>query len=113
MLLAAGIAAAPDAQGEFFDKRVAPILQKRCLMCHNEELKNGGISFVDRETLLKAGPRGPAIVPGKPGQSVLIRAVRYDSEPMMPPGIKLRSRDIRVLTDWVRQGAIWGTKLRK
>src|SRR5438445_8638840 len=55
----------------FFDDRVEPILSKRCLGCHNEELKDGGISFLDRDTLLKGGRRGPAIVPGKPEESGL------------------------------------------
>jgi Planctomycete cytochrome C len=43
-----------------FDRRVAPILTKRCLACHNEQLKNGGISFLDRDSLLKGGSHGPA-----------------------------------------------------
>jgi len=66
--VAAFAAAAPawEKPERFFDTRVAPILTKRCLGCHNAELKNGDISFLDRESLLKGGRRGPAIVPGKP-----------------------------------------------
>jgi hypothetical protein len=97
---------------QFFDDRVAPILSKRCLGCHNEELKDGGISFLDRESLLKGGGRGPAIVPRKPGESVLIYAVRQDGELKMPPGAKLSAQDIATLTEWIERGAVWGTKLR-
>ena len=96
----------------FFDRRVAPILTRRCLGCHNQELKDGGVSFLDRDSLLKGGPRGPAIVPGDPERSVLIRAIRHNSEPKMPPGPRLSSKDITTLTEWVNRGAPWGGKLR-
>jgi hypothetical protein len=90
---------------------VAPILTRRCLGCHNEQLNNGGISFLDRESLLKGGPRGAAIVPGKPEASALIVALRHDSDVQMPPGPKLPRKEIAILTEWIRRGAIWGTTL--
>jgi cytochrome c551/c552 len=101
-----------DADVRFFDERVAPILSKRCLACHNEELKNGGISFLDRKSLLKGGSRGPAVVPGKPGASILVIALKHEGELQMPPGPKLPKKEIEVLTAWVARGAVWGTKLR-
>jgi hypothetical protein len=108
--LAAGANHAADVR--FFDTRVAPILTKRCLGCHNQELKNGNISFLDRDSLLKGGSRGPAVVPGKPGASVLIVALRHEGELQMPPGPKLPAKEIAVLTEWIGRGAVWGTKLR-
>lgn len=105
--------AAQHGDARFFDERVAPILEKRCLGCHNEELKNGGLSFLDRDSLLRGGTRGPAIVPGRPDQSLLVAALRHEGELQMPPGPKLPPKEIAVLTDWIRRGAIWGTKLRK
>ena len=110
-----GVLWAKDPQAKavrFFDTRVAPIFSKRCLGCHNDELNDGNISFQNRETLLKAGSRGPAVVPGKPEDSVLIHAVRWDGDLKMPPGTKLPPRDVRVLTNWVEHGAEWGTKLQ-
>ena len=116
-LLAAGFSAARAQPASvkaarFFDRRVAPILTRRCLGCHNQELKDGGVSFLDRDSLLKDGSRGPAIVPGDPERSVLIRAIRHNAEPKMPPGPKLAAKDIDTLTEWVRLGVPWGTKLR-
>jgi hypothetical protein len=113
LLLAAAAFAAMAADGErkFFDTRVAPILTRRCLPCHNRELNNGGISFQDLESLLKGGSRGPAIVPGKPDRSVLVQSLQHQGELQMPPGPKLPEKEIRVLTDWIRRGAVWGRAL--
>jgi hypothetical protein len=105
--------ARPECAQCFFDTHVAPILTKRCLGCHNGELKNGNISFLDRDSLLADGKRGPAIVPGKPEASVLIDTLRHDGDIQMPPGLKLPSREIATLTEWIKRGAVWGTKLKK
>jgi hypothetical protein len=104
------------AQGNatrFFDERVAPILERRCVPCHNEQLKNGNISFLDRESLLHGGTHGPAIVPGNAAGSLLIVALRHEGELQMPPGPKLPSKEISVLKTWIQRGAAWGTKLHK
>jgi hypothetical protein len=111
LAFALGIAAAAVAQKldkaeRFFDTRVAPILSKRCLECHNQELKNGNISFLDSASLKRA------IVPGKPDESVLITVLRHEGQIQMPPGPKLPPKEIAILTEWVRRGAVWGTKLR-
>ena len=106
-----GSAIARDRAERFFDRRVAPILTKRCLGCHNEELKNGGISFLDRKSLLHGGRRGPAIVPGQPEQSVLIESLKHEGDLQMPPGPKLTPKEIRVLTEWILDGAAGGSKL--
>ena len=106
---ASGLAASDSA---YFDKRVAPILTRRCLGCHNNQLNDGNISFEDRASLLKGGPHGPAIVPGAPDKSVLVHAIQHTGDVRMPPGPKLSARDIKVLTEWIARGAAWGTKLR-
>ena len=103
--LAVLAAANPDQR--FFDTRVAPILTKRCLACHNEQLKNGNISFLDRDSLLKV------ITPGSPETSKLIDTLRHDGDIQMPPGPKLPPREIAILTEWIKRGAVWGTKLHR
>jgi hypothetical protein len=107
-----GLGWAAESDQQFFDKRVAPILIKRCLGCHNNELKNGNISFLEPATLLRGGRRGPAIVPGKPEQSVLISTLRIGGDLQMPPGPPMPSREIAILTEWVKRGGVWGAKLR-
>jgi hypothetical protein len=108
----AGFAFAQNPDARFFDERVEPILRNRCLACHNEQLKDGGISFLDRESLLKRGRRGAAVVPGKPGESILMEVVRHDGDVRMPPGGKLAPEEIATLAEWIERGAPWGTKLR-
>lgn len=102
----------PTQKGQrLFDTRVAPLLTKRCLGCHNDQLDDGNISFLNRNTLLKGGSHGPAIVPGDPENSVLIQAVRQGGELKMPPGGKLSPREVQSLVEWIKLGAPWGTKL--
>jgi hypothetical protein len=101
-----------QTDARFFDTKVAPILRKRCLGCHNNELTDGGISFQNPSTLLKGGSRGPAIVPGQPGDSVMIRAIRQQESFSMPPGRKLSAKEVATITKWVQGGAVWGSDLR-
>jgi len=110
-LLAPAVRAGQNADEKFFDKHVAPVLIRRCLPCHDTELNNGGISFRDRQSLLRGGTRGPALVPGKPSESLMIRALKHEGELQMPPGPALPPRESAVLAEWVRRGAVWGTKL--
>src|SRR5580693_7948383 len=76
------------AQLQFFENKVRPILVNNCYKCHSrqaEKLK-GNLSVEFRESLLKGGETGPAVVPGKPEDSLLIKAVRYtDPDLQMPP----------------------------
>jgi hypothetical protein len=61
-----------------------------------------------REAVLRGGDTGPAIVPGKPEESLLIKAVRYhDDSPQMPPKGQLKADDLAALTQWVKLGAPW------
>jgi hypothetical protein len=68
----------------------------------------GGLRLDSREALLKGGTRGPAIVPGKPAESLLLRAVRQDGTLRMPPSGKLKDAEIAVLAQWIEMGAPWG-----
>jgi hypothetical protein len=62
-----------------------------------------------REALLKGGETGPAIVPGEPEKSALLKAVQHaDGFPRMPRGrAKLPAPDIDAIAEWIRTGAFW------
>ena len=108
-------AAAGDGQGAaFFRDKVRPILSERCFKCHSHEADKikGGLILDSREAMLTGGDTGPAIVPGDPEKSLLIKAIRYDDADLkMPPnkggGKKLPDAAIATLTEWVKLGALW------
>ncbi len=94
---------------EFFEKKIRPTLADNCYQCHSrqsEKLK-GGLLLDTREGLLKGGETGPAIEPGDPDHSLLIKAVRYTDEKLqMPPkGKKLSPEQIADLETWLKMGA--------
>jgi len=89
-------------------EKALAVLDKRCLQCHGEQMSMGGLKLVTREHLLKGGSRGPAIVAGKAGDSLLIKAVLHENKLAMPPGgAKLADADIAALREWIDGGAIW------
>jgi hypothetical protein len=93
----------------FFEKRVRPIFAQRCYSCHSETAgkRKGGLTLDRRERLMQGGGSGPVVVPARPKASLLIRAVRYESEELrMPPSGQLAAREIDDLVEWVRQGAV-------
>ncbi len=97
------------AQTDFFEKKIRPVLVKDCYNCHSAEggRVKGGLRLDTRDGLLKGGESGPAIVPGNPDRSPLIRAIRYrDRNLQMPPDDKkLPAAQIADLETWVRMGA--------
>jgi hypothetical protein len=96
-----------DAKAEFFEKEVRPILVEKCQGCHGDVKPKGKLKLTSRAAILEGGDNGPAIVSGKPDESLLIKAVRYHDEPRMPPKGKLADRQIEILERWVKQGASW------
>ena len=111
-LLLSGVArivAASASDLEFFEKRIRPIFSHHCYSCHSEaEGKvKGGLQLDWKGGWEKGGASGPAIVPGNPEGSLLIKAVRYgDPDLQMPPkGERLSEEQVKALTQWVAMGA--------
>jgi hypothetical protein len=101
-------AASPPAEGAaFFENQVRPLLVQACFKCHGPKKQEAGLRLDARATLIKGGDSGPAVVPGDPAKSLLIRAVGHEATPKMPPGKKLPEQQIAVLTRWVQMGAPW------
>jgi hypothetical protein len=95
-----------DAE-QFFESKVRPILANNCYACHTGA-KSGGLQLDSRERILQGGKSGPAIVVGKPEQSLLVQAVNHShSRLKMPPGDKLEDTEIADLAKWVSEGAVW------
>jgi hypothetical protein len=90
-----------------FEKHIRPLLVEKCQSCHGEKKAQGGLRLDSRSAMLKGGNRGPAVVPRKPDESRLIKAVGYSSELKMPPRGKLSAKETELLTQWVEAGAVW------
>ncbi|OWK43152.1 PSD1 and planctomycete cytochrome C domain-containing protein [Fimbriiglobus ruber] len=106
--LLAPAAPPPGADDAFFEAKVRPVLVERCVRCHGPEKASGELRLDSREALLKGGESGPAIVPGKPAESLLVRAVKREkSVTAMPADKPLPPDAVAALEAWVAAGAPW------
>ncbi len=97
-----------SADVEFFEKQVRPVLVEHCHKCHGATKQWAGLRLDSREAMLKGGDNGPAIVPGNPDASLLIRAVKHaDDNLKMPENGKLADGLIASLVRWVERGAVY------
>jgi hypothetical protein len=106
--LFAPIASAAPAAVDF--ARVQAVLESKCLECHNPDKVKGDLLMHTAEALLKGGDSGPAVVPGKPDESELIKRMILpgDHDDIMPPkGGPLPAADIELVKAWIAQGANW------
>ena len=105
-----GRAADPDAAGlDFFEKKIRPVLAAKCYSCHSaeaEKAKNlkAGLFLDGKAGTLKGGDSGPAVVPGDPDASLLVKAIRHDGR-KMPPKEKLPDAVAADFAAWVKIGA--------
>lgn len=94
-----------------FNVDVLPVLRANCLACHNTKDKKGDLVLETSAAMLKGGESGPAIVPGKADQSLLLAVASLRKEPPMPPaknksGAKrLTPRELGLLKLWIDEGA--------
>ena len=93
---------------DFFEAKIRPVLVEHCYKCHSatgEKLK-GGLHADTKSGLLRGGETGPAVVPGDPEKSLLIRALRYKDETLqMPPKQKLPDEVVNDFVEWIKAGA--------
>ena len=102
-----------EAQKEFFENNIRPVLAQNCETCHNDA-KMGGLRLLSREDLLAGGASGAAVIPGDAEKSLLIVKIReVDAAKRMPKGgVRLTDSDIVNLVKWVRDGAYWPVQAR-
>lgn len=88
------------------------LLEAHCVRCHGGEKTKGGFDLTTREALLRGGETGPAVVPGNPGTSLLVRMIRHEVEPEMPhKEKKLPDEAITRIAEWVKNGAPYDRRL--
>jgi len=95
-----------------FEKEILPILKNNCLACHNQTKAKAGLVLETPQAILKGGDNGPAVVPKKPRESLLLKAAAHqDEELIMPPrdnkvtAVALKPEELGLLQLWIEQGA--------
>ncbi|MFM2097323.1 MAG: Chromosome partition protein Smc, partial [Planctomycetota bacterium] len=94
-----------------FEKEILPILRRNCLACHSATEHESDLILETPQTILKGGSSGPAVVAGKPAESLLFKLAAHQADPIMPPkGNDVKAKDftpeeLGLLKLWIDQGA--------
>ncbi len=94
-----------------FQKDILPLLQKSCLACHSASEKQGDLVLETPQTLRTGGDSGPALIPGRGAESLLLKLAAHQDEPSMPPAGNdvnakpLTSEELGLVRLWIDQGA--------
>ena len=95
-----------------FTSDVLPILQRNCLACHNQQDNQGGLVLETPESMRKGGDNGPALLPTRGDDSLMLKYAAHQIEPVMPPkgndvnASNLTSEELGLLRLWINQGAL-------
>ena len=89
---------------------VEPIMLIRCTSCHGRRLRKGNLDLRTRGSMLKGGKSGPAIVPGKPDESLLLQRIHTGEMPprdqLIIAGVKpITSTEVETISRWIELGA--------
>ena len=112
-VLCLAVARLAQASEELFSRTVAPVFERRCLGCHNDSKRKGKFSMASRDALLKGGGKGPAVVPGNPAASRLLRLITAkDGKASMPKKKEpLSEAEVEAVREWIKAGAPWPEEL--
>lgn len=94
-----------------FEKEVLPLFKQNCLACHNATDAKADLILETPEKIRKGGENGPAVVPGKAGESLLMKAASHQVKPFMPPrnnkagAVALKPEELGLIKLWIDQGA--------
>ena len=101
----------PNAAGvAFFEAKIRPVLIEQCYSCHSAEAaKNkklrGGLYLDSKAGVYSGGDSGPAVAPGKPKESLLVKALRGQDGLSMPPKKRLSASVVADFERWIEMGA--------
>jgi hypothetical protein len=107
-LVATVAAGAAPAQTKItYDEHVLPILRDRCLGCHNQDRKSGGLRLHTYTNLMAGGSAGDIVIPGNPDTSRLYLFVSHKQEPYMPPkSPMIDAKNVEIIRQWIAGGAL-------
>lgn len=103
----------PLEASQLFARKIRPLLESKCFDCHSSQAEDvkSGLKLDSLEEILKGGAMGPAVVPGDPDASFLLKALRYEeADYQMPPAGKLSDEEVELVEGWIRQLSTSTTK---
>ncbi len=103
---------ASGADDDAFRSRIAPILEQRRLHCHGDSTQKANLSLATASAAFKGGDGGPAIVPGKPGESLLLEMISGAKPAMPQKGKPLSREEVAGIRNWIEAGAAWPAGLK-
>ena len=109
------LAAAPAVAAVDFDSEIRPLLESKCLSCHQESIKLGNLSLESGEDAVLGGVSGPSVVASEPDKSPLMaRLILPPGAPgaMPPAGPRLTEPELAAVRMWILEGAPWSSRLQ-
>ena len=107
LLSAAGIGVVSGQEKVTYQDHVRPILENRCLNCHNADKKKGGLDLSTFMATMAGGSGGVSIEPGDAQASKLFQVVVHSAEPFMPPkSDKIPAAEAEVIAKWIAGGVL-------
>jgi uncharacterized membrane protein/mono/diheme cytochrome c family protein len=104
-----------QAQVNTYEGLIYPLLDAKCIQCHNSEKKKGNLQLTSIDLILKGGKKGPALTAYNANQSLMIQRMLLDpaNDKHMPPKGKpqLNNKEINLIYWWVQHGASINDKL--
>ena len=97
-----------------FEKDIQPLLDEKCVACHNVAIAESKLILEDVPSILKGGKRGPAIVAKDPEKSLMYRVAARAIDPAMPPlpnkvsAAAFTPQELGLLRKWIEEGAVQG-----
>ncbi len=101
------------ADTKFFNEEFLPLVKESCQRCHGEKKQRSGLRLDSRDAVIKGGQNGPAIVPGKPDESLLMKVLEHTGDIQMPPDEKLNDEQIAIFKKWIEKDAPWPSEKKK
>ena len=90
-----------------YDDNVLPLLKEKCVGCHNQDKKRGGVVLNNFTKVMEGGSSGVIIKPGDPDNSPLFQSIAHKREPFMPPSSPvLPDETVALVRQWIADGAL-------
>ncbi len=99
-----------------FKDFVQPLLNEKCIACHNNNISRGGLNLSNIESIKKGGRSGAAFVSKNPSKSLIFKRISFsqDNEKFMPPtGIPFSYHEIQLVQWWIQEGANYSGSLNE